>query len=467
MFVLCSFAGGTNAAPGIVNGPSMRLAGSHTFVFTPSNSGGSITWSLDRETISDTGTHTRTNGVASRTGTVATFSLTAVSGSETIYYLNAQDAGVQDVDTVQVFPSNTKTWFTYHSAGNPDVRVYTVIPSTLSSATRILLAMHGDSRTASSYADTWRTWATQHDYVVLCPYYDDVTWPTTGMYQMGNIFTDDDCGGTLNPTDRWTFTIDLGIHRQARDGFAIADPRFDMWGFSGGGQHVHRFMLFEPNAPVRLAIAAGSGWYTVPDDNIDCPYGPDDPLLDFDHQDLMNWTNRDMVIMVGTADTLRDEELRVTARADAQGRNRYERAGYMMSKAVSYNPLTHWRRIDVPDAAHESQPMALAAQSVLLGAVVSIPETPAPRIRPVIRVHPNPAASNAELSGEGWVSGEVSVEIFDLAGRKIAARNVSAANGRWRCSWNGLVTNRLARGMYLVRVRDGKDQAEQKVLLLE
>ena len=183
---LSSFGSAAEAqASGIVNGPSMRLAGTHTFVFISSGAGGTVTWSVDRETISDTGTSTRTNGIASGTGATKTFSLPAVSGFETIYYVTAWDNGVQDVDTVQVFAANTRTWFTYRSAGNPDVRVYAAIPSTVSAASRILMVMHGNSRTADEFCDIWRSWATQNDYVLLCPYYDLVNWPNTGMYQMG------------------------------------------------------------------------------------------------------------------------------------------------------------------------------------------------------------------------------------------------------------------------------------------
>src|SRR5262245_20298179 len=81
--------------PGIVDGRAMRIAGTHTFAFTPSSSGGFVSWSLDRETIDDTGTHTRTIGISSANGVSATFSLSAVSGSETIYYITASDRGVE------------------------------------------------------------------------------------------------------------------------------------------------------------------------------------------------------------------------------------------------------------------------------------------------------------------------------------------------------------------------------------
>jgi hypothetical protein len=471
MFVLLnsSVSGAEAQGPGIVQGPGMRLAGTHTFIFTPSGAGGTIRWSVDRETITDAGTSTRTNGYATGTGTTETVSLPAVSGCETIYYVTAADNGVEDVDTVQVFPANTRTWFTYRSAGNPDVRVYAAIPSTLSPASRILMVMHGNSRTADEFADIWRSWATQNNYILLCPYYDLANWPTTGMYQMGNVFSGDDCSGTMNPEARWTFTIDLGIHQRAREGFGILDPRFDLWGFSGGGQHVHRFMLFKPDAPVRLAIAAASGWYTAPDLVIDCPYGLDDSPLSFAHQDILAWTNRDMIIAVGTEDTVRDEDLRTTARADAQGLNRYERADYMWNKAVAFNPSTRWRRVDVPDAAHEAKLVAQATRGLLLQGPV-LDSTPPDRVvtRPVVRVRPNPLAGSALLSGAGWTGGDVTVEVFDLAGRKVASRTAAVANGEWRFAWSSLATQgRIANGVYLVRARDRERHAEQKVMVME
>lgn len=454
--------------PGIVNGPDMRLAGSHAFVFNPSGGGGAITWSVDRETISDSGTVTRTNGIASGSGLTETFALPAVIGSETIYYITAADHGIQDVDTVQVFTPNVRTWFTYRSAGNPDVRVYTVIPSTLSPASRMLMVMHGNSRTADEFCDIWRSWAGQNDYVLLCPRYDLVNWPTHGMYQMGNVFSGDDCGGTLNPESRWTFTIDVGIHARARDGFGIVDPRFDLWGFSGGGQHVHRFMLWKPNAPVRLAIAASSGWYTAPDRTIGCPYGLDDPLLSFTQQQVVAWTNRNVIVAVGTADTVRDADLRTTARADAQGLNRYQRANYMWSKAAAINPSTEWRRVDVPNAAHEAYRVALGTRDFLLEPVLDATIPGHAEADAWVRVHPNPFAGNAVLSGAGWAGPEVSVEVYDIAGRRVAARIASVTNGQWRLVWDTLAPRgSVARGVHVVRVRDRERQAERKILFLE
>jgi len=458
------------AAPGIVDGRSHRLAGTHSFSFSPSGAGGTVQWAVDRETVTDVGVLTRTNGILSGSGSNVSFSLPAVTACETIYYIRASDAGASDVDTVQVFPSNTKTWFTYRSAGNPDVRVYCVIPSSLSSSTRVVMAMHGNSRTASNYCDDWKAWGTQHNTIILCPYYDLVNWPTTGHYQMGNVFSADDCEGVKNPEARWTFTIDEGIHARVRDGFLLANQRFDLWGFSGGGQHVHRFMIFKPNAKVRVAITAGSGWYTAPDLGIDCPYGLHDAKLSFTQQDLLKWTGKDMIIMVGSADTVRDADLRITPKAEAQGLNRYQRAGYMYAKGIAANPATHWKLIVVPGVDHDASGMAQAAQAFLQGTTLDAPGPSAPgaQVSWQIQVSPNPVRAGSTLRGEGWSGSQVEVGLYDLAGRRVASRAVSVSDGRWQLSWAAWVRpGTIAKGVYLVRARDGERRAQQKLLVLE
>jgi hypothetical protein len=469
--ILALAAPRSTAAPRIEKNPSLRLSGSHLFRFDPDGVAGTVSWSLDRETVNDTGLHVRTNGIATRTGLTATFSLSSVSGSETIYYVNATLGAVHDVDTVQVFPGNTKSWFTYQSAGNPDVRVYAVFPSSLSPASRVLLAMHGNSRTASSYADHWRSWASQRDYIVLCPLYDLTNWPGTGDYQLGNVFTGDDCEGSLNQEPRWSFAIDEGIHARVRDGVGLSKGWFDLWGFSGGGQHVHRFMAFRPEAPVRVAITAGSGWYTAPDRNIDCPYGLKDPLLHFTQQDVRTWTEKDMVIMVGTADTVRDAELRVTPRADAQGLNRYQRAAYMYAKGLAANPASRWRKIDVPGVGHDASDMAQAAQSFLQGVSLDAPAPPPPLAQAAaatLDVRPNPLVPGSVLAGERWTAGEeVTIDVHDLAGRRIASRSTPVQGGQWRVAWRDLAGGApIAPGLYVVRARGRGRHVEHKVLVL-
>ena len=112
--------------------------------------------------------------------------------------------------------------------------------------------------------------------------------------------------------------------------------------------------------------AANAGWYTVPDLGIPFSYGLQHPLLPLTQRDLISWTDKNLIILRGTADLNSDHNLRVTPEANAQGKNRYERAAYMIEKARSVNAHTRWELIDVPGADHDQKKMAPAAQELFI-----------------------------------------------------------------------------------------------------
>lgn len=358
-----SISSKSKAKTGIVKGATMRLAGQHTFAVT---GGKKVRWTLDREeTNEDGGAPVLIKNIARARGATATFDLTKTPDKETVYYIRAQSGNFTDVQRVQVFPANERSSFTYKSAGNPDVRTYLVVPATLTPQTRVVLVMHGRSRNADGYIDTWTNWASRHDYIAVAPRFDDKNWKGDN-YNIGNVLAGKNGAGGKNPEAQWSFTVVEGIHEQMRREFQINDTLFDIWGHSAGGQFVHRFMLFKPNAKVRYAMPANAGWYTTPDANRAFPHGIKHPQLAIDAQDLKAWTNKPVIIFRGTADTERTENLSQTPESDAQGRNRFERAAFMYRQVKAANPNTNWQMIDVPDAGHDQRLMAPAAQDFLL-----------------------------------------------------------------------------------------------------
>lgn len=362
-----SVAGTTSAVTGkITAGPTMGLAGNRTFTFTPSASGGTIRWSVARSTIPELGGSTTTqSNVFTATGASASFNLTQTSARQTIYRITASDNGATDTREVQVFAPGTKTAFVYKTPGNPDVPMYITVPANLTTSTHVLLNMHGNGRTASSYHDTWHPWTRNNNYILVSPYFSDANWPDSGYHQ-GNVFEAENCVGALNSEARWSFTIVDNAFTDLKSRFQLRDNKYDIWGHSAGAQFIHRMMLWKPNARIRFGMAANSGWYTAPDTSITCPYGLRNPLLNFTTQKLVDYTNRHMIIFRGTEDTLRDSDLRTTREADAQGWNRWERARYMYDKGVEINTNLNWQLIAVPNSGHDKDTMAPGAQEFLL-----------------------------------------------------------------------------------------------------
>ena len=111
--------------------------------------------------------------------------------------------------------------------------------------------------------------------------------------------------------------------------------RLYMFGYSGGGQFVHRYALAYPERMARIVIAA-AGWYTFPDQNVNYPRGIKQarglPDIHFDPGEFLSVST---CVVVGERDIHRDQELNKSGRIDRQqGANRLER-GKAWIKAMS------------------------------------------------------------------------------------------------------------------------------------
>lgn len=257
------------------------------------------------------------------------------------------------------------SWHLHRTTDGRDVPVALFLPPRYGPGTRLVVVLHGRLRNAAEYIEAWIDWAAAHDRVVACPRFDEDQWPGSRGYNLGNLFTRDDGRGRLNPASAWAFTAVEEIARSVATQLNLRPRRFDLWGHSAGAQVVHRFALFRPAAPVRWLIAAGAGWYTLPDPTLPFPYGTRHSRLGLGASDLRRWTRGPLTIMRGADDTVRDEHLRTTDLADRQGPTRWDRAAAMLRAARAIDRRTGWRLVDVPRTAHDHQAMARAAQRLL------------------------------------------------------------------------------------------------------
>jgi hypothetical protein len=345
------------AGQGIQKGAAMRLEGIHTFTANPSSAKETVKWTLDRTTISEKGGKpVRTNSIVSVSGLAARFNLPKVPGKETVYHVKASDSGFSDTFSFHVFSPRKISSFIYKSKDNPDLRVYLVVPATLNASSRLIMIMHGMSRTAYSYLANWKRWAIENNYIAIAPLFDEKNWPGSKFYNLGNLFTGN---GKLKPESQWSFSVVNDIAEKCRMEFSLANNSFDIWGHSAGAQFNHRFLLFKPKSNVRFCFAANAGWYTAPNLKIAFPYGLAHPKFSFTRQDLFEFLR-------GTMDTERTSNLRQSPEADTQGRNRYKRAKYFYQQGLMIkNPQFNWKLIDVQGGGHSSADVATPAKAFL------------------------------------------------------------------------------------------------------
>jgi poly(3-hydroxybutyrate) depolymerase len=129
-----------------------------------------------------------------------------------------------------------------------------------------------------------------------------------------------------------------------------------LFGYSGGAQFAHRYLMAHPHRVARAVIAA-AGWYTFPDTRQRFPYGirrhRSLPEVNFDPQEFLRVP---VTVLVGEAD-VGMAKVRSTARCNAQqGLNRLERArnwtAAMRTAAQAYGYEPCVSCIEVPQIGH-------------------------------------------------------------------------------------------------------------------
>jgi poly(3-hydroxybutyrate) depolymerase len=237
------------------------------------------------------------------------------------------------------------------------VRGHLVVPPVVGPRSHLVVVLHGVLRNAVAYAERWAPLALRGDRIILAPEFDTLRWPGARGYNLGN----------LSGPGPSSFAVLEALCAAVQDRLGLVERRFVLFGHSAGAQVVHRFVLLRPAAPVRLAIAAGAGWYTAPDLTLRWPYGLAHARLHLGPDDLRRWAAAPVVLMRGALDVHPDGNLRMTPEALAQGANRYARAGWMHEQMRRVDPGSRWRLVDVPGVGHDDAAMARAAWPLLDG----------------------------------------------------------------------------------------------------
>lgn len=240
---------------------------------------------------------------------------------------------------------------------NNPITVFYHIPENSTSSSTVLIVFHGATRDARENRDALIAKANEKGIVLIVPEFSQASFPGGDAYNLGNIFQDGDnpTSSTLNPEEQWTFSIvePLFDHFKMLSGNISAT--YNVFGFSAGAQVAHRFAFFKPAARCNLLVAASSGWYTMPDNTIDFPYGIKKSPLE--NSNLAPLFAKNIFIVIGEADNNpNDGGLRRNSIVDLQGTNRYARAQYFFNQsnaiATRNNLSFNWQYKSLQNVGH-------------------------------------------------------------------------------------------------------------------
>ena len=268
----------------------------------------------------------------------------------------------------QLFSKKTgmETYTCKGAYAGKSINIYYHIPDGSIKNMPVQIIMHGMDRNGDKYRDDWKDLADQYGFIVLAPQFSEDDF-SENAYQRGNVLNE---SGEFVPQDSMTYPIISEVFHYFIDNSGSQATKYNIYGHSAGAQFVHRYLLFNKTPEVDRAIAANAGWYSIPTDTIDYPYGIGQSA-DQIGTDVAAYYQKNLIILLGDADTLRTESLNQSKKADAQGLTRLERGKnffeFCKADAASRDTPFHWEKKLVEGVGHSDSKMAPAAAKLLYG----------------------------------------------------------------------------------------------------
>jgi poly(3-hydroxybutyrate) depolymerase len=277
-------------------------------------------------------------------------------------YLQGQLAAA---DPVALAPGAGKFLFEDQVAkSSAPITVWTYRPRQMTGTPPVLFVMHGVQRDGERYRDEWQRYAEREGALLLVPEFSAAGFPGGRNYSAAKPRTpsaDEDFAPQVYSTIEKIFDRAMGLA-------SLSTPDYRLYGHSAGAQFVHRFVMFNPRARVKIAVAANAGWYMMPDFDVRFPYGLKGSGIDAAR--LKEALAKKLVVLLGEKD---DDPAHLSLNRGAgqmrQGRHRFER-GQNFFRAASraaeklQTPF-HWELATVPNADHDNARMAEPAMRIL------------------------------------------------------------------------------------------------------
>jgi len=187
------------------------------------------------------------------------------------------------------------------------------LPAHIAAGEPVFVTVHGISRNVDEHATMFAPFAEARGVVLIAPSFteaDNEDYQRVGRGESGKR-SDQALNDILDEVHALT---------------GVDTHRYTLFGFSGGAQFAHRYLMAHPRRIERAALGA-PGWYLFPDPRKPYPYGlgpsADSPGVHFDPEHFLRVP---VTVFVG-ADDVGDVNLRVNPEVNRQqGLTRVQRA---------------------------------------------------------------------------------------------------------------------------------------------
>lgn len=343
----------------------------------------------------------------------------------------------------------------------PSIEVFYHIPEGDITTMPILMSFHGAARDGATFRNYWINTADTNGFMVFAPQFSSANYPGLGdNYIMSNIFDDGDnpSPATFNTQNEWTCSILDLLFDYIKADISGVQANYSAWGHSAGAQFLHRAMMYLPNLKINVAICSNAGWYTVPEDTVNYPYGILNSELP--QADLISSFSNKLIIHLGQNDIIPSTSSggprNNSTVNNQQGLHRLERGQYFFNtsqvKAQNLSVPFNWETYEVANVGHDAQLMANDALQYLLPYLLSTENVKTG----TFSIYPNPTNTGL-VSVSSSNNDKMNIQVFDVLGKQIKSMNLSTSMS--------FDVSDLNSGIYIIKITQNNNATTKRLVV--
>ena len=251
----------------------------------------------------------------------------------------------------------------YSAWEKADVDLLYVLPAEVNTETKVLFIIHGSSRDADRYLSMWLDAEKDKNVILVAPHFKKNAHPYIATLGMASY-----SGKIIKDQGVWLNDSIAKFYAYFQNKYNLSSEQYLIYGFSGGSQFVHRYLMYGVDKAIEKAAIGSAGWYTFLN-NEPFPFGLRNMPIE---RERYEWfLSRQVLFILGAKDNdPNHESLNNSRGARKQGANRFDRGTSYFENIISFSeknkiPL-RWRYKVISNLDHNTTIMSENAIPFLL-----------------------------------------------------------------------------------------------------
>ncbi|MDC1184027.1 hypothetical protein N8150_02365 [Gammaproteobacteria bacterium] len=244
----------------------------------------------------------------------------------------------------------------------PDIELLYVLPKEINSETKVLFIIHGASRDAEGYLKLWIEPSKDKNVILVAPSF------TKKQFRYYSTLGISSSSGKPRDKSEWLTDSIGSFFTYFKSKYNLQYDKYLIYGYSGGSQFVHRYLMYGKDWSIEKAAIGSAGWYTFLN-NKPFPYGLKDMTIS---PGRIEWLmSRKVLFILSDEDNDRNHSsLNTTPGSMQQGDNRFVRGTRYFSSLINigekFKTPFRWQLKIVKGVAHDKDEISIEAMPFML-----------------------------------------------------------------------------------------------------